>query len=217
MHCTKTKPAPRVPGSHPFCGSLPAQGTMQKLSATAAAANVKTVIKSVIVAETGPFSDQRGQFNDESLASIVAVMKANDASTNGTKCNFGHFAEVGAYVGRLRSPRLSSTTVDGATVRCVRADLHISPAAGKSPLGNLAEYISDLAAEDDRALMLSLVINPKQIPVRGEPPIWLAQSIAGCDLVDDGAATSSLLRAGIPERQDRLAIATMRQTLAQLS
>src|SRR5262245_18842009 len=120
----------------------PREWTWQQL-----AAREERIIRGVIVAEEGWFregDDPRGQFNLASLNAIVAVLRENDGRQGGTRCRFGHTDEVGQFVGRIKSPRLSTTTnSEGSQVRCVRADLHLAPAAAVSPAGNLWDYVWD--------------------------------------------------------------------------
>lgn len=178
-------------------------GRWECLEAATAVA-VPETIRGVIVAEetlAGFYeSAPRGRFDLDGLKSIVECMKRNDTRTGGTKVGFNHDSAAGFYLGRITKPRLSTTTLpDGKVVRCVRGDLEFSELAVSGPFGNLAGYVSDLVAVDSRALMLSLVVTPKQIPADdGGPPWWQAVQIAGCDVVGAGAATSSMLSAFIP-------------------
>lgn len=185
-------------------------------TATTTKTKAPDVLPGVICCLEGWFSDERGQFTEASLVSIVSAMRTNDGREGGTKCLLGHGADAGMLVGRLRKPRLSTATADEVGVlKCVRADLHFAPAARVSPFGDLVEYVTSVAEVDVRALMMSLVIRSKQIPVPGEPPVWLAESIAGCDLVHEGAATTSLLAHRPVNR--RQAFQRMRWECAMLS
>jgi hypothetical protein len=180
---------------------VPVRPLATKRTTRTLAPQPERVVKGVIAAEFGWFKDNRGQFNNESLATIVSRMRENDVSTKGTICRFGHTGsgpdELGSYLGRLRNPRMSTTTQPGGqVVRCVRADLHISGAADRSPtFPGVGSYVAELAESDERAVNLSLVIRPKEIPMRGEPAVWMAEAIEGCDIVAVGAATNSLLAA----------------------
>jgi hypothetical protein len=170
--------------------------TPRKLPATRQlAAAEPRVLRGVVIAEIGTFKDSRGQFSAESLRSIVRAMRANDAKSSGTRVHFGHEQALGSYVGRVRNPRLSTTTRhDGQIVECVRGDLHLEATADKSPsFPNLASYVFEMGLSDSSALNMSLVLSVDEIPVRGQAPIWIARLVDGVDVVVTGAATSSLL------------------------
>jgi hypothetical protein len=164
----------------------------------------KGIIRGYVVAQRGPFkSEGRGEFDDDSLASIVRLMSEN---TLGTKSRFGHPTEsddgLGKYLGRAKEPRL-----DGDRVR---ADLHLNPASRSSPNGDLGGYVMDLAESDPDAFSSSLVLrvkkeyrlNPdgtKQVGTNGEPlpPLWRPEKIHATDVVDTGDAVDGLLSHGV--------------------
>lgn len=81
------------------------------------------------------------------------VAEALGAQARGLKSRFTHPGlcsdGMGKYLGRSRG-----AWVDGDTVR---SDLFISPAAAKSPDGNLAEYVLTLAEDDPEAFGASIV------------------------------------------------------------
>src|SRR5262245_45896958 len=106
-------------GAH-FVNRRDSSGRVYCLDA-ATVATAPEVLKGVIIAQAGPFNEHppRGQFNDDSLRSIVHALREND-KLGGTKCEFDHNSVIGSYVGKIRTPRLSSTTrPDGKTVACV--------------------------------------------------------------------------------------------------
>lgn len=154
------------------------------------------VIRGYIVAQKGPFKTPgRGEFDDKSLDKIVELMNAR--LPLGVKSRFTHPSEsddgLGKFLGRARNARR-----DGDSVR---ADLHLSPVAFRSPSGNLGDYVMDLAESDPKAFGSSLVLQADRelrtekdgTPAKGEdgeplPPIWRPKAIHASDVVDDGDA-----------------------------
>ncbi len=86
----------------------------------------------------------------EMLAQCVA---AGNAAANGIKSRFAHPGlcadGIGSHLGRMNNFRL-----DGNVVRC---DLTFADVASKSPNGDLAGYVMDLADEDPQAFGASIV------------------------------------------------------------
>jgi hypothetical protein len=82
---------------------------------------------------------------------------AADAGDKGFKARFTHPSlsgdGLGSFLGRFKAPRLSD---DGQKAI---ADLHFSQAAHKSPDGDLAEYVMDLADSDPEAFAVSIVFD----------------------------------------------------------
>jgi len=173
----------------------------------------KKAILGYVVAQLGPFkSEGRGEFDEQSLQSIVELMSAKP---KGTKSRFTHpsLSEdgLGNYVGRAREPRLDSVKLEsGATVAAVRADLYLSPAAFISPKGDLGTYLLDLADDDSDALSSSLVLRverkyrlnedgSRKTDAAGNPlpPLWRPQQIHASDIVDTGDAVDGLLSASV--------------------
>jgi hypothetical protein len=163
------------------------------------------VIKGYVVAQRGPFkSEGRGEFDDASLLSIVALM---NAKPQGTKSRFGHPGMsddgLGKFLGRSKDAR-----IDGDRVR---ADLHLNPASRTTPHGDLGGHVMDLAESDPDALSSSLVLQvdrewrlasdgkSRKTDDRGQelPPIWRPKAIHASDIVDTGDAVDGLLSAGI--------------------
>lgn len=168
------------------------------------------IIRGYIVAQEGPFKSQgRGEFDHESLNSIVALMSANQG---GTRSNFTHANMsndgLGKHLGRVHAPTIS-TAIDARTgkeVRAVRGDLHFDQSAYKTPHGNLADYVMSLAESDPAALSSSLVVKvdeeyrlePTGAPKKGEdgqtlPPLWRPKDIHSSDIVAVGDAVDSML------------------------
>lgn len=145
------------------------------------------VIRGYIVAESGVFKDGRGQFDERSLGRIVRLMREQEPI--GVRSHFGHDSiletNLGKFLGRAKNARL-----DGDRVR---ADLHLDKSASRTPSGDLAGYVLDLAASDPNAIGSSLVLQADEESARGGPPIWLPTAILSSDVVSEGAATSRFL------------------------
>lgn len=94
-----------------------------------------------------------GRWLDHSFINAVEEY-AND-ETNGLKVRFSHPSAssdgTGKYVGKIFDAYLSE---DGNRVL---GDLHIAPAAHKSPDGNLAEWLFEMAENNPEAFGLSIV------------------------------------------------------------
>ncbi len=173
------------------------------------------IIHGYVVAQEGPFkSNGRGEFDAKSLATIVALMNANQG---GTKSRFTHpdmsNDGLGKFLGRVHNPTLS-TAIDARTgkeVKAVRADLHFdktaleTPPSGGRPLG---DYVMALAESDPGALSSSIVVKVDEeyriekdgTPTLGEdgnplPPLWRPKDIRASDIVDTGDAVDSMLSA----------------------
>jgi hypothetical protein len=165
------------------------------------------VIRGMIVAKLGPFkSPGRGEFDNLALKSILRLMSG---TKQGLRARYGHpgLADssegLGTFLGRARSPRLDK---DGETP-AVRADLHFDETAFKTPQGDLAGYVMDLAESDPEALSSSLAlwadlqfrIDPKtgrqQLDAEGNPlpPLWRPTKLEATDIVGIGDAVDGLL------------------------
>lgn len=171
------------------------------------------MIRGMVVAQLGEFKDGRGQFD---AAGIQKIVELTNAKPKGLRSHFTHGTlsgdGLGKYLGRVRNA-YRDTAVDartGKTVAAARADLVFDESAFKTPSGDLATYIMDLAESDPDAISSSLVIEPKEhyptdakgrilIDDHGEPlpPIWEPLALHGSDIVSKGAAVDGLLSAGI--------------------
>lgn len=169
--------------------------------------NRKTnTIEGMVLAQEGDFKDGRGHFSKKSLT-IIRDMAAE--KRGGLKSRFGHPAlssdGVGTHLGRVHGPYLCKT---GDGVPCVRGNLQLSPAAHKSPNGDLAEYVMSLAEADPAAISSSLVLQRKTEKRLGPdkkqmtdkegnpvPDIWYPTMLHASDIVDTGAAVDDLLSA----------------------
>lgn len=110
------------------------------------------VIRGVAVATAGEVKNQNLNIDESFLSSIV---EAGNASKNGIKSRFGHpnrsDDKTGAYLGKLKDFRLDGNVV--------RADLHLSKTAKKSPRGNLFDYVMEMAANEPDEFGLSVAFN----------------------------------------------------------
>lgn len=171
------------------------------------------IIRGYVVAQLGPFkSDGRGEFDEQSLQEIVSLWPSN-----GLKSRFTHPTEsndgLGKHLGRAHNPQLSTVTVDRdgkqVEVPAVRADLHFAKSAFRTPNGDLASYVMDLAEEDGAALSSSLVLRKKERWRRDKdgvlltgpdgielPPLWTVTHLFGSDVVDEGDAVDGFLSVG---------------------
>lgn len=177
-------------------------------------------INGYVVAEMGVFKDYRGQFDRASLQQIVAAWPGK-----GLRSRFGHpnlsSDGIGKYLGRAVNPR-----VDG---NVVRADLVFAQRAYSGPDGsNYADYIMDSVEEDPESMGTSLVLIPKRMAVLDDkgnqkyaedgepvPDIWHIDQLMASDVVDTGAATSSMLSMDINEHE--LPDAVVREVTAALN
>lgn len=192
---------------------MPVRPDRQRLSTPAGSKGVDRqarVIRGYVVAQLGPFkSEGRGEFDADSLKQIVELWPQA-----GLKSRFAHPGEssdgLGKYLGRARTPRLDTATVERAgervQVSCVRADLHLDPSAFRTPSGNLGQYVLDLAESDPAAISSSLVLNrseeyrlnPDGTPMLDAggnplPPLWRIKRLYASDIVDEGDAVDDLL------------------------
>lgn len=174
----------------------------------------KKAIMGYVVAQEGSFkSDGRGAFDLKGLKKIVTLMNRNPG---GTKSRLSHPTMsddgIGKFLGRAKNARLDTVKLnrDGEIVllHCVRADLYFDESAFKTPNGDLATYVMDLAESDPDAISSSVVIDPEVVeqldskgrPVLDEngnakPPLWYPLAIHASDIVDTGDAVDGLLSA----------------------
>lgn len=167
-----------------------------------------------VVAQEGPFkSDGRGEFNEKGLKKLAALMNKNPG---GTKSRLSHPTMsddgIGKFLGRAKNARMDSVKLNrnGEVVllHAVRADLYFDPSAFKTPNGDLATYVMDLAESDPDAISSSVVIDPQieeQLDAKGrpildeagnpKPPLWYPLAIHASDIVDTGDAVDGLLSA----------------------
>jgi hypothetical protein len=174
----------------------------------------KQIIYGCVLAQEGPFkSEGRGQFDAQSLETIRQLAAA---APNGLKSRLAHPDEshdgIDKTLGRFRDPRIdvitdrdSEGTLKTDPVQCVRADLHLNPAAAKGPF-DMADYVMTLAESDPDILSTSLVLRTDredQVDAKGMPrldadgnelpPLWRPTQVMACDVVSTGDACDGLL------------------------
>ncbi len=153
------------------------------------------VIEGFAVVTKGVTHDERGEFDDIALDSVVELGNKVKA---GVKSRFGHpnmsSTALGTFLGRAKNFRR-----DGDIVR---ADLHIDSTAHETPDGDLAGYVMNLAESDPQAFGSSMVIHWdeefRKETKDGEdvPPFIRVKKLLSVDVVDDPAANNGLF--GMP-------------------
>lgn len=152
----------------------------------------KEVITGFAVVTKGVTHDERGEFDELALDSVVEL---GNKSRMGVKSRFGHpnmsSTALGTFLGRAKNFRR-----DG---EIVRADLHIDSTAHETPDGDLAGYVMSLAESDPEAFGSSMVIhwdaeNRKELGADGKalPPFIRVKKLLSVDVVDDPAANNGL-------------------------
>ena len=154
------------------------------------------VIRGFSVAQIGEASGHDQRLDAKTLEQIVALGTA--AGDKGMKARFTHPTDcndgMGKFLGRAKNFRL-----DGDRVR---ADLHIADSAFKTPSGDLASYVMDLADEDPQAFGASIVFDgtaeyeldesnvPKIDPATKKKlmPVTRVMKLKAVDVVDTPAA-----------------------------
>jgi hypothetical protein len=139
------------------------------------------------IMQLGELNDDRPMFADrDTLENVVEFM---GQPKKGIKARFTHNAALGGdglntHLGRWVNPR-----IDGDSVR---ADLQLAAAAEISPVGNLADFVMTLAAEDPESFGVSVagVLDPAMFEDQEKTihPIRFSR-IWSADFVGDPAAT----------------------------
>lgn len=148
------------------------------------------VITGFAVVTKGVTHDERGEFDDVALDSVVEF--GNQAKA-GIKSRFGHpnmsGTALGTFLGRVKNFRRDENVV--------RADLHIDPTAHQTPDGDLASYVMNLAESDPEAFGSSMVIHweeefkkEKDKDGNALPPFIRVKKLMSVDIVDDPAANN---------------------------
>jgi len=170
------------------------------------------VIFGASVITTGREAEGHGIYVDETFGR--QVLEAGQASEpKGLPARFDHpnacGRAIGTHLGRWHNFRWNAGKV--------RADLHLSESAAKSPDGNLKEYTLNLAAEDPDAFATSIVFRAADpmLPDKDDPefaaledgdpallPHCRLDKLSHCDCVDEGAANDGLFGKGIFGRPD---------------
>lgn len=193
----------------------------------------QNAILGYVLAQEGPFKSKgRGEFDQDALREIVRLA---NAKPRGLKSRFAHPGlsddGVGKYLGRARNARMDRVSVERSgkkvSLAAVRGDLFFDPTASKTPSGDLAGYLLDLAESDPDAVSSSLVLevdeeyrvdekNRRLEDAEGEPlpPLWRPKRLHASDIVDEGDAVDGLLSAGVDV--DRLPDALQRRAWEML-
>jgi len=143
---------------------------------------------------------QLGDINDDRPFTVDAktlqqVQDLGQQSRNGLKARFTHpnmsSDGMGSHLGRWKNLR-----IDGDKIR---GDLHIADAAFRSPQGDLASYVMDLAESDPESFGVSLATSLDQGDLQAwedldsddKPERWPMRfsGIRAGDIVDEPAAT----------------------------
>lgn len=112
----------------------------------------KGIIRGFAVMTRGFIKDQRGWEIDETTLS--QVVESGNSLKTGLKSRFGHpmmsSEALGTFLGRVKN--------FGKEGDVVRADLYFDESAYKTPDGDLATYVMDLAENDPEAFGASVVL-----------------------------------------------------------
>jgi len=160
------------------------------------------ILRGVQVLKRGETIDGRMEIDDQFMREVV---DAGNAQKFGLKVHFDHPRErgegVGTFIGRGKQFRIEDDAV--------RADLHLSKASAKSPVGNLYDYMLEQSDEDPGAFSPSIHFRPKtldyrldangdlQVDAEGNPlpPMPRLDVLFSFDIVDEGAATDAMFSA----------------------
>ena len=153
------------------------------------------VIRGIAVMSKGFVKDARGwEIDDMTLSQIVDA--GNKHTGLGVKARFGHpnmsSSALGTFLGRVKN-----FSVDGDIAR---ADLFLSKTAYKTPEGDLAGYVLNLAEDDPTAFGTSAVMGEFDLDPKVEkdaqgndlPPLLRIKSLMAVDAVDDPAANNGM-------------------------
>lgn len=157
------------------------------------------------VAELGLLkSPGRGEFDDKTLNTARRLMRTNP---EGTMVKYDHAngdsTGMGTVLGRAKNPRVVGNSL--------KADLYFDESAFKTPQGDLASYVMDIAESDPGLISSSLSLytdfefrltKSGALALDAEtgiplPPLWRPTRILSSDIVTIGDAVhSGFLAAG---------------------
>lgn len=181
----------------------PSTGILGKVARTEEHDKGSGVIRGYKVMSKGILSeisgDSRGWESDE--VTIAQVVEHGNKSKHGVKVRFGHpnmsSTALGTFLGRARNFR--DTKGDAI------ADLYFNKTAFKTPNGDLAGYVLDLAESDPAAFGTSLVFDADFVPRlnedgtpqkdkdgREKPKLIRINRLYASDVVDDPAANREM-------------------------
>lgn len=168
----------------------------------------KGIIRGFAVMTKGFIKDQRGWEVDE--ATLDQVVQVGNGVKPGLKSRFGHpmmsSEALGTFLGRVKN-----FAKDGDIVR---ADLHFDESAYKTPDGDLATYVMDLAENDPEAFGASVVLLEydleEQLEADGKTPKKDASGntlpaklrvakLSSVDVVDEPAANDGFFGKFFPD------------------
>lgn len=170
------------------------------------------VIKNVILCQAGEAKGHGEWLEQEFIDDLVKF--SNDNFSEGLPSNYGHnWDNLGKQLGVIKDIRVDGDKAVG--------DLHLFESADLSPdVPGVASYVMALAAEDRKALNMSIVFNRKgyyQRNDKGEKITvdWASidennklyvefGKLISSDIVDDGAATETLYSKKKPNQNDGL-------------
>lgn len=181
------------------------------------------LINEVILCQTGEAEGHGMHVEESFLIDLVKYVNSNDG---GCRCNFGHnWDNMGLQLGRFFNVRLSGNKVIG--------ELNVFNAADDSPkLPKMGTYILNLANEDSKSVMCSIVFkakyyyqydeNGKEVKMKGWD--WWEgifsnqdtkkklypkfEKLYSTDLVSDGALTTSLFSKNFQKFNKKMAETT---------
>lgn len=180
----------------------------------------KGVLRDVIMAQVGD-AEGHGVAVEKSFLQDVLNF-ANKESNGRVQSNLGHnWDNMTKQLGRFSNIRLNDDQLIG--------DLNIYKAASISPVGNLADWVIELATEDAHALNCSLAFepaghyqyddkgnkvyidfrwyDPESIRYKDRKVFVEFGKLISCDIVDRGAITDKLFDAGsLASVQQRLLV-----------
>ena len=154
------------------------------------------IIRSVIVANTGPARGHDGVLDKTFLLQVVDLANARP---QGIKARFGHpnmcATALGSYLGRFHNYAYNGFSVT--------ADLHLDPSSKSTPNGNLFEYVLNMAESNPDMLGASLVFESadfEQLETitdgkKSITKLFRLKELRATDIVDDPAATNGLFSA----------------------
>jgi len=170
------------------------------------------VIREVVLIEPNREATGHGMYVDQTMVNQV-VEQGQAGAEIGFKARFDHpnacTTSMGTQLGRLRNFKLKGNKAV--------ADLHIAEFTKHSPNGDMGKWLLNVANEDPDQVGFSIVFSQAE-SVSFEPsdgddaddakfryPHARIDQFYGADVVDEGAATSSLFEDGIMGRPNYLA------------
>ena len=123
---------------------------------------------------------------------LDAVVEQGNRTKTGVKSRFDHPNASGTSMGSMLG-RVKQLRRDGDVVR---GDLHLLESASKTPDGDLAGYVMDLAEEDPQAFGASIVFSGDSLEQKDEtgkaipdvPKLARLKKLMAADVVDNPAA-----------------------------